>query len=333
MPQTAHTRIVQPGELQAAGEVPAMPPRQPFPVAGTSAAPPPPGPGAFPLQSSMAGSPQAAAAMAGSALSASQTEFPDKAPGIYDSFVRLPGGLGLGGEDFIWTGEVRELHGAHEEQIARAAQSGNAYHLMETLLSCGTVRLGSKPAGETARYLPKLLAGDRDMLALAIRAATYGEEYEFFDYVCPMCGGYTAKITCSILPQPDGDVELRTLGHPSEAAFDVPLRHGGTADVRLPDGDDQKYLAEFMNSTPTERNSAVLRRCVVRLREPNGIIRDVAAEPSVILAMAAGDRKAIVKAISERQPGPQLLQGVKFRHLDCGKEVSLPVTLGALFLQ
>lgn len=341
MPQTAHTRIVQPGELQpgdltaAAGPRPAS-----FPVPGQAVPPPPPrgdnaAPPGFPQGAatvSSYGNAQAAAAMAGAAMASAQSDFPDKPPGIYDSFVRLPGGLHLGGDDYIWTAEVRELTGAHEEQIARAAQSGNSYHYLETLLSCGIARLGGKDPGETAKLLPRLLIGDRDMLGLAIRCVTYGEEFEYFDFVCPLCGGYTAKITCSLLPRPDGDIELRTLPHPRDAAFDVPLRHGGTADVRLPDGDDQKYLSEFMNTTPTERNSALLRRCITRITEPSGIVRDVAAEPSVILAMTAGDRKAVVKAISDKQSGPQLLAGVKFPHLDCGKEVSIPVTLGALFL-
>lgn len=339
MPQTAHTRIVQPAELQAAQEASAPPPpRQPFPVPGNTI--PPPGPAAssvpgFPQGGSTASSfnnPQAAAAMAGAAMSSAQSDFPDKPPGIYDSFVRLPGGLHLGGDDYIWTAEIRELNGGHEEQIARAAQSGNSFHFLETLLSCGTARLGSKDPAETVKMLPRLLIGDRDMLGMAIRCVTYGDEFEYFDFVCPLCGGYTAKITCSLLPQPAGDIELRTLPHPRDAAFDVPLRHGGTAAVRLPDGDDQKYLSEFMNATLTEKNSALLRRCVTRITEPSGIVRDVAAEPSVILTMTAGDRKALVKAITDKSPGPQLLSGVKFRHLDCGKEVSLPVTLGALFL-
>lgn len=323
MPQTAHTRIVQPSELQAQDAAP--PPRQPFPVGGMSAAPPPPGPGAFPQQ--MPASPQAAAAFTHS----SQTEFPDKPPGIYDSFVRLPGGLRLGQDEYVWTAEVRELTGADEEQLARAAQSGSIFHFLETLLARGTVRLGGRDPAGTAKLLPKLLTGDRDMLGLAIRIATYGEEFEFSGFTCPLCGGYTAKITCSLLAKPDGDIELRTLSHPDDAAFDVTMRHGGTAAVRLPDGETQKYLADFMNATGTERNSALLRRCVTKVTEPSGIIRDVAAEPSVILAMAAGDRKAIVREINERSPGPQLLAGVKFAHLDCGKEVSLPVTLGALF--
>lgn len=332
---TSRTRVVRTEDLAAAGQPPApasfpVPPAVHVPPRGPQAAPPgvPPLPGAI----SGAANPQAASSAAAAAMNAAQTPFPSEAPGIYDNLVRLPGGLDLGGGQYIWTAEVRELTGADEEKMARAVQSGSVYHYLETLLQCGVVRLGDKDPAETARYLPRLLIGDRDMLGLAIRIATYGPEFEAYDYVCPMCGGVTAKVTCSVLTKPDGDIELKTLASPEDAAFEVPLRHGGIASVKLPDGEDQKHLSDFLSLTPTERNSAMLRRCVLRITEPSGIIRDTAAEPSLILAMPAGDRKLIVKEIGERQPGPQLLQGVKFRHLDCGKEVSLAITLGALFL-
>ncbi len=332
----AHTRIVRPEDLQAAAPAPAgpafpVPPSVPAPPPGPHAAPaalPVPG---GPAASSFA-SPQAAAAAAGAAMASAQTPFPSEAPGIYDNLVRLPGGLNLGNDAYIWTAEVRELTGADEEKMARAGQSGNPYHFLDTLLACGVARLGDRSPAETASLLPKLLMGDRDMLGLAIRIATYGAEYEVLDYICPVCGGMTARITCSLLPQPEGDIELRTLSHPGEGSFEVPLRHGGTAFVRLPDGEDQKYLSDFLSVTGTERNSALLRRCVSKIQEPGGLIRDVAAEPSVVLSMGAGDRKAIVRELAERQPGPQLLQGIKFSHIDCGKEVALPLTVGTLFL-
>jgi hypothetical protein len=331
----AHARIVRPQDLPAAASPPAsagtfpVPPSVPAP--GPAASPAGPAPLAGQVVSSLA-SPQAAAAAAGAVMAAAQTPFPSEAPGIYDSLVRLPGGLNLGSGQYAWTAEVRELTGADEERMARAGQSGNMYHYLETLLACGTVKLGDGSPADTARLLPKLLVGDRDMIALAIRVATYGPEYEVLDYACPACGGVTARITCSLLPEPAGDIGMRTLSHPDDASFEVPLRHGGTALVRLPNGEDQKYLADFLKVTVTERNSAMLRRCVTRVTEPSGIVRDVAAEPSVILSMPAADRKAILKEITERQPGPQLLQGVRFTHIDCGKEVVLPVTLASLFL-
>lgn len=332
MPQ-AHTRILQPQDLPTG---PAVPPGNPFPVPSSLPSAPglPAGP-ALPPGSPGAGSsfsPQAAAAAAGAAMSAAQTQYPSEIPGIYDNLVRLPGGLNLGNDSYIWTAVIRELTGADEEKMARASQSGNMFHFLETLLACGTEQLGDKSPAETAQLLPKLLTGDRDMLALAIRTATYGPEFEVLDYMCPLCGGITARITCSLLPEPAGDVKLRTLDHPDDAVFDVPLRHGGIASVRLPNGEDQKYLADFLKVTGSERNSALLRRCVTRIHGTDGLIRDIAAEPSVVLSMSAGDRKSILKELNDRQPGPQLMQGVRFTHIDCGKEVALPLTMGGLFL-
>lgn len=330
----SHTRVVRPEDLAAAS--PRPPAAAPIPVPDRLPGPPLPGPGAIPAgfpqgpgTVSSFSNPQLAAAAASGAMASSQTPFPSEVPGIYDNLVRLPGGLNLGNGEYIWTAEVRELTGADEEKMARASQSGNMYHYLETLLACGTVRLGGK---DPAEYLPRLLQGDRDMLTLAIRIATYGPEYEVLDYVCPMCGGVTASVTCSLLPKPAGDIELHTLAAPEDASFEVPLRHGGTAYVRLPNGADQKYLSDFLQVTNTERNSAVLRRCVTKVTGAGGLIRDVAAEPSVILGMSGGDRRAILKEITERQPGPQLVKGASFRHIDCGKEVFLPVMLGALFL-
>lgn len=324
----SHTRIVLPQDLPAGATAA-------FPVPSSLPGPPPPGPMAAPAVPSAVSSsanPQAAAAAAGAAMASSQTPFPSEAPGIYDNLVRLPGGLSLGSDSYIWTAEVRELTGADEEKMARAGQSGNPYHFLDTLLTCGTVRLGDKSPAETAQLLPKLLTGDRDMIGLAIRIVTYGPEFEVLDYICPMCGGMTARITCSMLTEPAGDVGLRTLDHPGQASFEVPLRHGAVAHVRLPDGEDQKYLSDFRKVTTAEANSALLRRCITSIRDASGLTRDITAEPSVILSMGAADRKAVLREIAGRQPGPQLLQGIKFVHIDCGKEVVLPVSVDALFL-
>lgn len=325
----AHTRILTPAELSAA----AAPPPEVFAAASSLPPVPPRGPQALPALAgaiSAAADPQAAAAAAGSAMAAAETPFPDQAPGIYDSLVRLPGGLLLGNDQAILTAEVRELTGADEEKMARAISSNNLSHFLDTLLACGTVRLGDRSPAEVPQLLPRLLVGDREMLALAIRIATYGEEFEVLDYTCPLCGGTTARISFPLLPGPDADIRLRTLRDPSDAFFEVPLRRGATALVRLPSGEDQNHLAGLMNLTVTERNSALLRRCLVKVIEPSGIERIVEAQPSIVLSMSAADRRTLLREITERQPGPQF--SVKFQHLDCGKEVSLPVTLSALFL-
>lgn len=331
---TARTHVTRPDDgVPAAGKTPyqqpafAVPPSVNVPPRGPGATLPPV-PGAV----SAAENPQAANALAAGAIASSQTPFPKEAPGIYDNLVRLPGGLVLQDGSCIFTAVVRELTGADEEQIARAAQSGNIFHYVDTLLRCGTVQLGDRNPAETSELLPDLLIGDRDMIGLAIRIATYGAEYEVLDFTCPLCGGMTARISFSVLPKPAGEIDLITLGKPEDAEFEVALRHGGTAYVRLPSGRDQKYLADYLKLTPVEQNSALLRKCVTAIIDTSGIRRSVEAEPSIIMAMAAGDRKNILKQLRTRQPGPQLMEGARFPHLDCGKEVSVPVTLAALFL-
>lgn len=326
----AHTRVVAQDDAGTGGKAPI---RQPSFAVPPAVGVPPRGPGAslppVPGAVSAAENPSAANALAAGAMASAQTPFPKEAPGIYGNLVQLPGGLVLDDGSYILTATVRELTGADEEQMARAGQSGKPAHFSDTLLRCGTLQLGDRSPAETADLLPKLLIGDRDMLGLAIRIATYGPEFELLDFICPMCGVMTPHISFSVLTQPDGEIALHTLGRPEDAQFEVALRHGGSAFVRLPTGVDQRY---YLDATAIERNSALLRRCVTAILEPSGLRRSVEAEPSVIMAMAAGDRRQILKELMDRQPGPQLLDGAKFPHIDCGKEVSVPVTLAALFL-
>lgn len=332
---TARNRVTYQDDGAAGGKTPvsqpafAVPPAVNMPI-------PPRGPGAtlppVPGAVSAADSPQAANAMAAGAMASAQTPFPKEAPGIYDNLVRLPGGLVLDDGSYILTATVRELTGGDEEQMARAGQSGNVFHYADTLLRCGTVQLGDRSPAETADLLPELLIGDRDMIGLAIRIATYGPEYELLDFICPLCGGSTARISFSVLPEPAGEIKLTTLDRPEDGRFEVALRHGGTAYIRLPSGRDQKYLGDYLKLTAVEQNSALLRKCVAAVIDVSGIRRSVEAEPSVIMSMAAGDRKNILTQLRNRQPGPQLLEGARFPHLDCGREVSVPVTLAALFL-
>ena len=329
---TAHTRVT-PAPDDGGGKSPV---KQPAFAVPPSVNVPPRGPGAtlppVPGAVSAMENPQAANALAAGAMASAQTPFPKEAPGIYDNLVRLPGGLVLDDGSYVLTAVVRELTGADEEQMARAGQSGNIFHYVDTLLRCGTVQLGDRPPAETADLLPQLLIGDRNMIGLGIRIATYGPEYELLDYVCPQCGGMTAQITFSVLTQPAGEIRLVSLDKPEDATFEVGLRHGGTASVRLPDGRAQKYLGDYLKLTPVEQNSALLRKCVIALTDAAGIRRSAEAEPSIILSMPAGDRKAILTQLRDRQPGPQLEDGAKFPHLDCGKEISVPAPLAALFL-
>ena len=242
--------------------------------------------------------------------------------------VTLPGGLVVnesGRERIITTGQVRELTGADEESLGRALAAENPFHVMNTLLERGVVKLGEESPGDTRDLLKELLIGDRDALMLGIRAATYGSEIEVAGWECPNCG---EKIDATFdLVE---DVETKTLKHPSEAEFDVKLRKGSVAHVRLPTGEDQFAVGELVKRPMAERNTRLLERCVETITDSDGQERIMMAAPYMARDMGMADRKKITDELAKRQPGPAY-NAVKFTHETCGKEVALSFNLGDLF--
>jgi hypothetical protein len=237
---------------------------------------------------------------------------------------RLPGGYALG-KDFAnvrYDAEVRELTGADEEAITKA-RSGGVGTFITTLLACGTVSVGDEASGPTV--LDNLLLGDRDMLLLEIRRATYGEEIVWERYSCPWCGEeFRLAVTLDEIP-------IRSLEDPSQRIFEVELRRGRKAFVRLPVGSDQKaILAVVDRATESEQNTLLLSRCLISVVEADGSENAVTGNPEFARSLGIVDRKSILDAIEEKQPGPQY-NDVKFLHDSCGKEVPLMISAGDLF--
>jgi hypothetical protein len=237
---------------------------------------------------------------------------------------RLPGGYALG-NDFAnvrYDAEVRELTGADEEAITKA-RSGGVGTFITTLLACGTVSVGDEASGPTV--LDNLLLGDRDMLLLEIRRATYGEEIVWERYSCPWCGEeFRLAVTLDEIP-------IRNLEDPSQRIFEVELRRGRKAFVRLPVGSDQKaILAVVDRATESEQNTLLLSRCLISVVEADGSENAVTGNPEFARSLGIVDRKSILDAIEEKQPGPQY-NDVKFLHDSCGKEVPLMISAGDLF--
>lgn len=270
--------------------------------------------------------PAAANAAARAALNSAKEKFPD-APIPDPDLVNLPGGLVANGK-VIRTAIVRELTGADEEKIFRALGGGNIAHLMNVVLECGTVRLGDLPEKATNRLLKELVIGDREAILLGIRCATYGDEAEIAEWACPECGD-PVKITLSLRD----DIETVTSEEPAAALrFDVPLRKGGKAIVRLPNGEDQEAAGEDPKRNVKERATILLQRCVEYVEQPNGTKIMFSAFPSYALQMGIMDRQAITEEIARRQPRPKY-DDIKFIHDSCGKEVSLALDLAEQFLR
>lgn len=219
---------------------------------------------------------------------------------------------------------VRELNGLDEEALAKAMKSNNGFHLMDTLLTRGVETIGGAPA--TPEALKGLLLGDRDELLIAIRVATYGDEFVLEGWQCPLCGGQTdlefslAHSIERIPLEPGADLE---------PSFEIELRRGAKALVRFPTGADQLACAD-VNWTPTERNSEMLRRCVKMITRSDGSQIHVQAFPGAIAEMNIPDRRKIVDAINDKQPGPRYTL-IEFTHAECQKEVKLALSMLDLF--
>jgi hypothetical protein len=229
------------------------------------------------------------------------------------------------GNDFPSTrydAEVRELTGADEEAITKARQGGVG-KFISTLLASGTVSVGGEKTSPV--LLSNLLLGDRDMLLLEIRRATYGDEIVWERFSCLHCGEeFRLSVTLDEIP-------IRRLEDPSQRIFEVELRKGRKAFVRIPVGNDQDaILAIADRTTDSEQNTLLLSRCLISVVEADGSENAVTGNPEFARSLGIVDRQRILDAIENKQPGPQY-NGVKFTHDSCGKEVPLFISAGDLF--
>lgn len=240
-----------------------------------------------------------------------------------DDLVRLPGGLTRNGRVHR-TAVVRELNGSDEEALSRAFKSGSAFRFMDCLIECGTVSVGDAKADR--ELLKNLLIGDRDEIALAIRIATYGHDIDIEQWVCPACGKMS-DISFTLTPDV---IDRKTIGPDEDTVFEISLRKGARATVRLPNGADQDAQYADESWTAAQRNTVIISRCVQMYTDPGGHQFNMAAFPSMSLKLSIPDRQKIIREITERQPGPRYNE-VKFRHEECGNEVVLALGVMDLF--
>ena len=236
-----------------------------------------------------------------------------------DTYVKLPAGIVVEGR-VNNNAEVRELTGEHEEKLAKARMSNNAAKYVNTLLQCGTVSIGGKEV--TPALLDSLLQGDLDMLVLAIRRATFGEEFEVYEIECPHCQ------ELNDLELNLKDIPVKELDDPETREFLIDLRKGRKAKIKFPTGAVQNEIFKTVLTIP-EMNSITLAECVVSFIEADGT-----EKPSNGLAdvknLGLVDRNTLQEYIYNNQPGPRYDQ-VTALCASCEKEVPVPLSVGILF--
>lgn len=271
--------------------------------------------------------PGEAATLAEAATAVSASDAPPEIEEPLDGPVKLPGGFRrLDGSriEEVRKAWVRELNGEDEENIARlmARKDASLNDLVDVLLESGVTRLGdSEPSSDDLR---NLLVGDRDYLLLEISRATYGNEIDYEDFQCYQCQG-----TVNFAIRLDEDVPITHLDKFEDQEFDIPLRRGRIAKVRLPNGDDQQVT--ITGDTVAEMNSALLNRIVLSFRDgEDGEEELVSDDVETVRRLSIKDRRTILEEVTKRQPGPRYNE-ITFTHDECKREVVVPFGLMSLF--
>jgi hypothetical protein len=256
-------------------------------------------------------------ALANQLLSQALKEVPQEiAPEIIlpsDTAVNLPGGYITATGEIIRTAEVRELNGKDEEVISKSPNLGKA---LLTILSRGTVKIGTEPVDEN--ILDQLLIGDRDALLLGILKTTFGSQVEIPAY-CSGCAEYkTVQIDV------DSDIKTKILTDPiNDRVFTVKGKKNEFV-VKLPNGVVQKKMIENTDKTSAELSTIILENTVTRIGD------SPVYAVSQVQSLSITDRREIIDAINDRAPGPQF-SDVTVNCPDCESEVTVPINLGTLF--
>jgi len=236
-----------------------------------------------------------------------------------DTFVKLPAGLLIDGV-VIQEAEIQELTGEHEELLAKARTSSNPAKYVSTLLQCGTLSIGDKPA--TSALLESMIQGDLDMLMLGIRRATFGDEFEIFNVDCPVCGE-SNDLTMNLK-----DIPVKNAEDPEIRDFIVELRKGRKARVQFPIGATQTEIFKKQLSIP-EMNSLSLAACVISFINADGT-EILSKGLGDVKKLGVSDRKTLQDYIYDNQPGPRYDQVVA-QCATCEGEVPVPLNVGILF--
>lgn len=192
------------------------------------------------------------------------------------------------------TAVVRELNGNDEEALSAPALVRSVPKYLNAIAVRGTETVGGQKADDS--LIGGLLIGDREMLLLGIRRATYGDDLELITR-CPHCETVDEDFS-----YPLSSVPVRRLENIEDAiyGFTLELPSGKTAHVNLPRAADQDALLLATDKNTGELNTLMLSRCVQRIDDMPLM------GAGQVKAMSIRDREYVMKQINDRTPGPRL---------------------------
>lgn len=230
----------------------------------------------------------------------------------------LPGGY-LDAEGNLHSdARIREINGSDEEAMARELRNPtiNIPKVVDLLLKRTVLAVGTiDPV--TPKVLGDMLTGDRAALMLAVRILTFGSDWEVPDFPCRLCGK-----TFGTIVELDS-ITTKKLDNPMVQEVEVELRNGHTALVALLSGAVQLEMVGDGNRTGPEEATIAIDRCIHKL---DGL--PVAGPVAQKMSMA--DRRKIISAMTDAQPGPRM-EEVVVTCTECGREADYTVSLVDLF--
>ena len=215
--------------------------------------------------------------------------------------------------------KIKEITGADEEAFAREWKNPNlsVARVVDLILRRTVTAIGMiDPV--TPEALGSLLIGDRAALLLAVRLLTFGTDWEVPDFPCRLCGE-----TFGVVIELDKDIPMKELPDPRRQEVEVKLRNGTIVTVGLLTGALQLQMVGDGNRTAPEEQTYAIDRC---LRTIDG----QAVRSPMAQSMGMADRRKIVQAMDEGQPGPQM-EEVVVTCDKCGGEAKYALGLVDLF--
>jgi len=209
--------------------------------------------------------------------------------------------------------EVKELSGEDEEIIARSLNNNDTMSVVNAMLTQGVVRIGqtdmrTMSAVERMGTIDQLLIGDKELLFLRVLQVTFGDE-RVVETICPACQA-KMEVVYSI----SKDIPVRQLADPTRSTYEFTMRNGDRIEYRLVTGDDQQEATRRKAALLPEQTTITLSRVITSI---NG--RPLIDPLHFAKTMGAADRRALLKEISQLQPGPQF-EEVKLPCAECGVE-------------
>ena len=224
-----------------------------------------------------------------------------------DTHLDLPRGLYYNGKVFK-RAEVRELTGVDEEALSKCKKIEDTF---DTVLTRGVVRIGDLALedlsmAERQGYLRSLLIGERDLLAMEVAKATYGDT-RLFPHTCTKCS-YKQDLKVSITE----DIKLKEAVDVEERTYTFTTSRGMNLKYRLATGSDQMEVLS-RDVSYAEANTMILANCILNIEgapvvDPTNFAR----------GLPMRDRQALLKDMLARQPA--LTWEVDFPCLSCGEE-------------